>query len=88
MGIARLRSGASRLVEDRVMTIFSKWVERVDAGPGEPVDVYLGSHCVATAFYEGVGAVGRRVLGWECGLDVEETLRSRVGEAYAARRAL
>ncbi len=88
MGKVRLRREAQRLVDEQVLTIFSKWVESVDAARGEPVNVFLGSECVATGFYEGIGAVGLRILGWECGLDPGEIIASRLEEALKIRSML
>ncbi len=62
---------AERLIKDRVYTIYSKWIGSVDAKPGDWVEIYnWRGKLIGLGFYEGIGAIGLRVLRY-C-LDEEE----------------
>ncbi len=88
VGSIRLRGNAGSLISQGILTVYSKWVSRADARPGEAVNIYLGDECIATGLYEGVGAVAVRIIGWECGLDPSETVLENLREAYKLRSAL
>jgi len=86
-----LRREAERLIANRTYTIYSKWIERVEAArPGDWVEVRdWRGELVGEGFYEGIGAVGVRVMHFEHEhLDPEVVMEERIEQAYRRRRHL
>ena len=89
MGKVHLKPSARSLVETGVLTIYSKWIEKVeDADRGDYVEVYLEGELVGSGFYEDVGAVGVRLILSGGVKSVEEVIVRRLEEAYRLRRLL
>lgn len=82
VGRVYLRSEARSFVEKGYLTLYSKWIEKVeDVERGDYVEIYLGREIVGYGFYEGVGAVGVRILSREHS-NLEEAIRENLEEAY------
>ena len=89
MGKVHLKPSARSLVGTGVLTIYSKWIEKVeDANRGDYVEVYLEGELVGSGFYEDVGAVGVRLILSGDVKSVEEAIVRRLEEAYRLRRLL
>lgn len=91
MGIVKLRREASKWVESRVYTLYSKWIDRVeDARPGDWVEIYSWrDELLGYGFYEGTGAVGLRVLSWSDEFsDPEVIFNVKILEAFKRRERI
>ena len=85
--VVRLRRGAEKQVLNGLLTIYSKWIED-DGGadPGEDI-ILVDSRrkTLGIGFYEGIGAVGVRLLKIGTEEDVADIIRRNILYAYRKR---
>jgi len=85
--VVRLRRGAEKQVLNGLLTIYSKWIE--DDGGAEPgEDIILVDSrrkTIGIGFYEGIGAVGVRLLKIGAEEDVSDIIRRNILYAYRKR---
>ena len=83
-----LKKEAESLVSSGTLTIYSKWVKKVHAEPGDFVRVYVDDEPIGVGFYEGIGAIGVRILSFEEHLDLLELLEHKIFKALKVRERL
>jgi len=89
--VIRLRKDAEKwIIPKKKLTIYSKWI--YDDGGAEPGDEVIietyDRETIGVGIYDGVGAVGVRVLSYEKVIPLQELIRKRILEAYEYRRRL
>jgi 23S rRNA (cytosine1962-C5)-methyltransferase len=91
VGAVYLSRGADNMIRNKVLTIYSKWIERVvDAKPGDWVYIrnWRGK-IIGQGFYEGIGALGVRIFYYGADeelLDVEYIIESGINRSIRVRR--
>ncbi len=85
--VVRLRRGAEKQVLNGLLTIYSKWIE--DDGGAEPgEDIILVDYrrkTLGIGFYEGIGAIGVRLLKIGAEEDIADIIRRNIIYAYRKR---
>lgn len=89
-----LTRAAERFINNKIYTIFSRWIDKVDdVKPGEWVEIYnWRGKLVGLGFYEGIGAVGLRVLKYlideEEFVEPEYLIEERIRGAIKRRKGI